>query len=274
MTRQIRREAQRQANKANKAAYKAGLASSQPDTDKRSEPESEEELDKLIEEQRETLKIARLQREAAQKAKREEEAKQKAEHPESDTAAKPPNPKGGPRTPEGKAISSLNNLKHGLTGSFRILDNERQEEFDLLLTTMIEDNQPETSFEFLLIEKMAAHIWLSRRAQRLQDCALTEDDLPRLGVYLRYQTTNDRGFDKCLSTFNRIKKERNGFESQEARVRLANAQALHLEVDAAIRQRCDIPTEGAFAIPFVEAQELFARCLIDTVNKLKDRKVA
>jgi hypothetical protein len=143
MTRQIRREAQRQANKAAKAAYKAGLASSQPDTDKRSEPtESEEELDKLMEEQRQTLKIARLQREAQQKAKREEEAKQeaerqeqaeqKAERPESDTSAKPPNPKGGPRTPEGKAISSLNNLKHGLTGSFRILDNELQEEFDLL----------------------------------------------------------------------------------------------------------------------------------------------
>jgi hypothetical protein len=139
---------------------------------------------------------------------------------------------------------------------------------------MIEDNQPETTFEFLLIEKMAAHIWLSRRAQRLQDCALTQDDLPRLGVYLRYQTTNDRGFDKCLSTFNRMKKERIGFESEEARVRFANAQALHLEVDADIRKRCDIPSEGSFAIPFQEAQELFACCLVDTVNKLRDRKVA
>jgi hypothetical protein len=288
-TRQIRRAAERKANNAAKAAYKAGLSSSQPDNHQDAEPiESEEELDTLIEEQRKDLQMARQlaqakheeaqqkaeqRQEAKQKAEREDEPKQKAK-PQEPTTAKPPNPKGGPRTPEGKAISSLNNLKHGLTGSFRILDNERQEEFDLLLTTMIEDNQPETSFEFLLIEKMAAHIWLSRRAQRLQDCALTEDDLPRLGVYLRYQTTNDRGFDKCLSTFNRIKKERNGFESQEARVRLANAQALHLEVDAAIRQRCDIPTEGAFAIPFVEAQELFARCLIDTVNKLKDRKVA
>jgi hypothetical protein len=139
---------------------------------------------------------------------------------------------------------------------------------------MTEDNQPETAFEFLLIEKMAAHVWLSRRAQRLQNCALIQDDLPRLGVYLRYQTTNDRGFDKCLTTFNQMKKERIGFESQKARVRLANAQALHLEVDADIRKRCDIPTEGAFAIPFRGAQEAFARCLIDMVGKLKDKKVA
>jgi hypothetical protein len=256
-TRQVRRAAERKANNAAKAAYKAGLSSSQPPI------ESEEELDKLVEEQRAALKSARLQREAEQKAEREEEAKQT-----------PPNPKGGPRTPEGKAISSLNNLKHGLTGSFRILGNESQKEFDLLLTMMLESHQPETAIEFVLIEKMAAHIWLSRRAQRLQDFALTEDDLPRLGVYLRYQTTNDRGFDKCLSTFNRMKKERIGFESEEARVRLANAKSLHLEVDAAIRKRCDIPTDGAFAVPFREAQELFARCLIDTVNKLKDRKAA
>jgi hypothetical protein len=252
-TRQVRRAAERKANKADKAAYKAGLSSSQP-------IESEEQLDALMEEQRETLQIARLQREDKQKVERE--------------ASNTPNPKGGPRTPEGKAISSLNNLKHGLTGSFRILGNESQDEFDSMLALMIEDNQPETATEFILIEKMAVRIWLSRRAQRLQDCALTEDDLPRLGVYLRYQTTNDRGFDKCLSTLNQIKKERIGFESQKARVRLANAQALHLEVDADIRKRCDIPTEGACAVPFLEAQELFARCLIDTAQKLKDRKVA
>jgi hypothetical protein len=262
MTRQIRRAAERQANKA---AYKAGLSSSQPNTDDRSEPiETEEQLEALMDEQRETLQIARLQRQTEQKAEREA----------SNTSSTSPNPKGGPRTPEGKAISSLNNLKHGLTGSFRILGNESQNEFDTMLDLMNEDNQPETAIEFILIEKMAAHIWLSRRAQRLQDCALTEDDLPRLGVYLRYQTTNDRGFDKCLTTLNQIRKERIGFESQKARVRLANAQALHKEVDADIRKRCDIPTEGGFAIPFLEAQELFARCLIDTVNKLKDRKVA
>src|ERR1700722_1709304 len=270
-TRQVRRAAERKANKADKAAYKAGLSIPQRDIDRYGPPiETEEELETLMEEQREALEVGRLQRQAQQKAEREEDVQQKAERAEANA----PNPKGGPRTPEGKAISSLNNLKHGLTGSFRILGNESQNEFDTMLDLMNEDNHPETAVEFILIEKMAAHIWLSRRAQRLQDCALTEDDLPRLGVYLRYQTTNDRGFDKCLSTFNHMKKERIGFESQKARVRLANAQALHLEVDADIRKRCDIPTEGAFAGPFVEAQELFARCLIDTAQKLKDRKVA
>ena len=36
----------------------------------------------------------------------------------------------GPRTPEGKSISSGNATKHGLSAGFRVLTNENQEEFD------------------------------------------------------------------------------------------------------------------------------------------------
>jgi hypothetical protein len=164
------------------------------------------------------------------------------------TPEQPPNPKGGPRTPEGKAISSLNNLQHGLTGTFRIVGNERQEEYDTLLAALTEEHQPATATELILVEKIAEHRWLSRRAQRLQDVALTEDDLKRLSIYLRYQTANDRGFHKCLSELNKLKKDRLiGFESQIAKVRLVNAKALRLEIDAARRQRVDTPPGGGLS---------------------------
>ena len=39
----------------------------------------------------------------------------------------------GPKTEDGKAISSKNNLRHGFTGAFMILPWEKQEEFDTLL---------------------------------------------------------------------------------------------------------------------------------------------
>ena len=36
----------------------------------------------------------------------------------------------GPRTPDGKAASSPNATKHGLSSAFRVLAHEDQEEFD------------------------------------------------------------------------------------------------------------------------------------------------
>src|SRR5436309_1975672 len=59
----------------------------------------------------------------------------------------PPSPQRrstGPITPEGKAISSLNHLKHGLTGAFRVLQFESQNEFDCLRDALIADHAPAT----------------------------------------------------------------------------------------------------------------------------------
>ncbi len=38
----------------------------------------------------------------------------------------------GPKTAEGKAISCLNNFRHGFTGEFNVLPSEDQEQFDTL----------------------------------------------------------------------------------------------------------------------------------------------
>jgi len=195
-----------------------------------------------------------------------------------------PNSRGGPRTAEGKAKSSLNNLQHGLTGSFRIVGNESQEEFGSVVAAFTDEHQPATATELVLVEKMAEHLWLSRRAQRLQDFALTEDNLQRLSLYMRYQTTNDRAFHKCLTELKRLQKERGKFVSQndtelerdsvKSKVRLANARANHLEIDAQIRQKLDIPSENSFAVPFQEAKELFTRCLVEMAAKLSRERAA
>jgi hypothetical protein len=115
---------------------------------------------------------------------------------------------GGPRTPEGKANSCLNNLRHGLAGAFRVLDSESQEEFDAFLASLRDDHQPETPTEELLLSRVAEHSWLSRRAQRLQDAAILEGSNANFALMLRYQTTNDRGFHKCMDELRKLKKER------------------------------------------------------------------
>ncbi len=130
----------------------------------------------------------------------------------------------GPTSPEGKAASSLNNFRHGFTGEFTVLGWENQDLFDALNISLWAEHKPQTVTEKILIEKMAQYIWLGRRAINLQQDAMGAqemhpDDRAKLfALYLRYQTTNDRGFHKCLDDLLKLRaekrKEQIGFESQ------------------------------------------------------------
>ena len=48
----------------------------------------------------------------------------------------------GPKTPEGKAISSMNALRHGLTAQAILLTNENSEAFQTLAAAYYEKFQP------------------------------------------------------------------------------------------------------------------------------------
>src|SRR5579884_1925811 len=109
----------------------------------------------------------------------------------------------GPKTEAGKARSSLNRLRWGFRGQFRVLPSESQEEFELLLENLRAEHQPQTTVEEMLLLKLAQHFWLSQRAQRLVDRALDRETEARdpeqtFTLWLRYQTTNDRAFHRCL----------------------------------------------------------------------------
>jgi hypothetical protein len=129
----------------------------------------------------------------------------------------------GPKTDAGKAVSSLNNFRHGLAGKFMVLDWESREEFNDLLDNLHAEHQPATPTETLLVEGMAQHYWLRQRALRLQHCTM-DQELPTCGhpkelaLYLRYQTTHERAFQKCLSQLLTLRAQKRkietGFESQ------------------------------------------------------------
>ncbi len=129
----------------------------------------------------------------------------------------------GPKTAEGKAISSKNNLRHGLTGPFVVLGWENQEDFRKLKNELLTEHQPATLTEELLVRDMAQSHWLRRRAVKLQDMCFRPDvplaDQPKeLALYLRYQTTHDRAFYKALNELQKLRaekrKQENGFVSQ------------------------------------------------------------
>lgn len=105
----------------------------------------------------------------------------------------------GPRSEAGKANSSRNNTRWGFRGKFTFLSNESQEEFDTLLDRLREEHHPQCIVEDMLILEMAQHFWLTQRAQILCDLALEQGAAPKdFALWLRYQTTHEQGFNKCL----------------------------------------------------------------------------
>jgi hypothetical protein len=130
----------------------------------------------------------------------------------------------GPKSEAGKAASALNNTRHGLTGAFRVLPTESQSDFDALLATLADEHQPATFTETTLVEAMAQHHWLRRRALSLEsscyDAATGQIvDQKQLALYLRYQTTHERGFHNALNDLLKLRvvrrKEQIGFESHQ-----------------------------------------------------------
>ena len=80
----------------------------------------------------------------------------------------------GPASPEGKAISARNNTRHGLTSDptaedFRVLPSESQTAFDQNLVGFRAEWKPITATEHDLVNRLAMHQWLRRRALRLQN---------------------------------------------------------------------------------------------------------
>ncbi|MGI9071534.1 MAG: hypothetical protein ACR2JB_09535 [Bryobacteraceae bacterium] len=149
----------------------------------------------------------------------------------------------GPKTPEGKAISARNNFKHGCSGAFTVLPWESQEEFELLLGSLRDEHKPSGVTEMILVDKMARALWLSKRAQMLQHVTFNHevpvcDDPKQLALYLRYQTTNERAFHKCLNDLLKLRAEKRrqeiGFESQRRK------EADHIRREATEKRKQDM----------------------------------
>jgi hypothetical protein len=131
----------------------------------------------------------------------------------------------GPNSAAGKAASSRNNFRHGFTGAFYLLPTENQSQFAGLLESLRNEHAPSTITEALLVENMAQSFWLGQRAVAFQNECLADEEISpaerdrQLSLYLRYQTTHDRAFHRCLNQLLKLRAEKRkaeiGFESQK-----------------------------------------------------------
>jgi hypothetical protein len=125
----------------------------------------------------------------------------------------------GPRTPEGKARSSVNAIRHGLLSKTTVLENEDEDSFQKLVGHYIERFSPVGQVDFDMIEEMTHSYWLLRRAwaiqTRMMDDAMrhqpARDELgritaafrelaagPELALLHRYETSLHRMYQRSL----------------------------------------------------------------------------
>ena len=74
----------------------------------------------------------------------------------------------GPRTPEGKARSSKNALKHGLLARDAVMADEDPAEYDRQLQILEENLFPKNAIEFELVLQIADARWRLRRITRIE----------------------------------------------------------------------------------------------------------
>ncbi len=74
----------------------------------------------------------------------------------------------GPRTPEGKAASRLNALKHGFFANSPVIIGEDQSLYDALANSYFDQFQPASPDEVTLLSTIIRNAWLLERFSRIE----------------------------------------------------------------------------------------------------------
>ena len=92
----------------------------------------------------------------------------------------------GPRSPEGKARSSKNALKHGLLAADSVIPGEDPAEFDRHLTLFENTYVPKNYIEREIVRQAADAAWRMQRLSRIESAAVTVAMARRRKHRLRY----------------------------------------------------------------------------------------
>jgi hypothetical protein len=120
----------------------------------------------------------------------------------------------GPRTPDGKAASSRNSLKHGLTALQVVIPGESQADFDQLLAGLAADRKPEGELEIQTLGEIAACTWRLARARAkeaeiltLRETLFSGDNHGDFNCLLRYMGSIERQLNRATVRLQQLQAE-------------------------------------------------------------------
>jgi hypothetical protein len=205
----------------------------------------------------------------------------------------------GPKTEEGKAISSQNRRYHGLAGEFFVMPWEDAAAFVTLRDDLRTHYRPADLVEQGYVDRLAEHTWLRQRCLYLQafcfdfedDTRLIEDE-KQFALLARYQKENENRIDKCVNMLLKLRavrqKEENGFvseirkeasetrknEAHQARLRLSSARAKSIAIDSDIRQTVEVNVPADMRLPFNKLAACFRGAIRDVSEEIKQKEAA
>jgi len=143
----------------------------------------------------------------------------------------------GPVTSSGRAASSRNALKHGLTGKAVLLPNEDAAQYQRELDEYIETYRPANDEELRLVQSLNDCVWRIDRIQRLEIGVLLKGDLECAGKY-EDRSPKERSLLIQAEAYIKYEKQLRNLHIQESRIRRVmekdRAELLRLQ---AIRKR-------------------------------------
>jgi hypothetical protein len=150
--------------------------------------------------------------------------------------------KGGPKTLQGKEISKMNALRHGLTAKKLVLPSEDEALFNAMMEGYLEELQPQGLEETDLVREIVSGKWRQERHWVLEN-ALTElaeieaqaeidDRFHEIDPIVRtaYSLARQHGKDKALEMVNRMEGRMRRLH-QAARRDLDRLQAARIQKD-------------------------------------------
>lgn len=134
----------------------------------------------------------------------------------------------GPRTSEGKLASSLNSLRHGLTGQTVVLPGESTEAFDAFRAKLFQDFAPAGANEELLLQTLCDAQWRLERANTLEANLIALAHFEEIPAHLAsIENADQRNALITAHGYEKREKQIRNLQHQAARLQRTILQALH-----------------------------------------------
>jgi len=193
----------------------------------------------------------------------------------------------GPKTEEGKAKSSMNALKHGLTSQRVWLNEEEKKDFHGFRLGLVDELEPWGSLETQFVCRIAAQMWRLARVPGIETELLEKMSYDRvegtytslgeafhkdiatydgsLGRLARYEAILDRSLIRLLNEYRKIQADRRRREKQHAEDwARAGLPPLDPYADYGGQDSAGLPPDSPAKNEAIEAREITEETADDT----------